>query len=86
MAQEHRKFTLSVMSERAILYYGECSVVFVPGRKESIAILPQHTPMIMKLEPGSISMKLDHTTTNLGEIKSGIVYVADDAVSILTDL
>lgn len=86
MAKGGSRFTLSVMDEHKVVYYGDCQILFVPGKRETLAILPHHTPMIMKLEPGEVRMKLEGSVTTLAEIKSGIVYVAADKVTVLANL
>lgn len=86
MAKNQDKFTLSVLSEQGVIYYGECSVLFAPGERDTIAILPQHTPMIMKLAAGPISMKLDRTESTITELKTGVLYVAEEEVFVLANL
>jgi F0F1-type ATP synthase epsilon subunit len=81
-----QSFTLSVMNEKGVLYYGDCEVLFVPAEKEMIAIMAQHTPMIMKLAPGKVVMQGKTGKKDLSEIKSGLVYVAEDQVTVLVDL
>jgi F0F1-type ATP synthase epsilon subunit len=86
MAAKSGKFTISVLRETGVIYYGDCEALIVPGKKETIAILAHHTPMIMKLEPGKIDMILDHSRTTLAEVKTGLIYVAEDEVTVLVNL
>lgn len=86
MAAGNGKFTLSVMNEKGVLYYGDCNAVFVPSAKGETAIIAHHTPMIMQMVPGVVHMELNHTKRHLADAKSGVAYVAEDKVIILVDL
>ena len=86
MAKENKKFTLSVLEEKGVVYYGDCEVLFIPGKKETVAILAHHTPMVAKLEPGKIEMIDNHTRSTLCEVKTGLIYVAENEVSVLVNL
>lgn len=79
------KFTLNVINQAGIIYYGDCDVLFVPADKETVAIMAYHTPMIMKLGKGRISIRENHQTKHLIEAKSGIVYVAENSVVVLVN-
>jgi F0F1-type ATP synthase epsilon subunit len=86
MAAKSGKFTISIIGETGVVYYGDCEALIVPGKKETIAILAHHTPMIMKLEPGKIDMVLDRSRSTLTEVKTGLIYVAEDEVTVLINL
>jgi F0F1-type ATP synthase epsilon subunit len=86
MAANRKKFRLSVLGEQGVVYDGDCEVLFLPGKKESIAVLAHHTPMIMKLEAGQISMINDRSTTVLARVNSGLAYVAENKVSVLVNI
>lgn len=80
------EFTLTVTNEKSVLYYGPCEVLFLPSQKGEISIMKNHTPMIMKLAPGSVKMKVSSQISDITTLTSGIVYVAEDTVSVLVDL
>lgn len=86
MAGGNRSFTLSVMNEAGVIFYGDCGILFVPSAKGEVGIESHHTPMIMQMTPGPISIQLKHERKHLTDAKSGIVYVAEDKVSVLVDL
>jgi len=79
------KFTLNVINQEAIIYYGDCEVLFVPSDKETVAIMAYHTPMIMKLGEGRISIRENRKTKHIADVKSGIVYVAENSVTVLVN-
>ncbi|MCA9334732.1 F0F1 ATP synthase subunit epsilon [Candidatus Saccharibacteria bacterium] len=80
------EFTLTVTNEKGVMYYGPCELLFLPSQRGEIAIMKHHTPMIMKLTPGKVRMKTSSGTQEIAKLTSGIVYVAEDSVSVLVDL
>ncbi len=86
MAKDSETFTINVVQESGIVYWGECTVLFVPAEKETIAILAHHTPMIMKLGPGEVSIRNEHETQQLATINGGLVYVGENEATVLINL
>jgi len=86
MAQSDRSFTVSVLGEKGITYYGECTALFVPSEKDIVVVLAYHTPMIMKLGKGNVSIRNGKTKQQLAEIKSGLIYVGNNEVTVLINL
>lgn len=87
MAEDKRNFTLSVIGEKGVVYYGDCKALFVPSEKDTVVVLAYHTPMIMKLGFGNVAMIDDSNNKNiLCDIKSGLIYVGDNDVTVLINL
>lgn len=86
MAKEKRTFTISVLSAEGIVYYGECSVLFVPAEHDIIAVLPNHTPMIAMLGSGVVSIKTGREKQSITTINRGLLYVGDNEVTVLVNL
>jgi F0F1-type ATP synthase epsilon subunit len=86
MAAEKRTFTISVLKESEVVYYGECSSLSVPSMRDVVTILPYHTPLIMKVGKGSIVMRLNGQKQVLTDTKSGLLYVGGNEVTVLVDL
>ena len=86
MAKENGKFTISVLNESGVVYYGDCSVLFVPALHDTIAILAHHTPMIAKLGPGEVSIKIGREKQDIATIKSGLLYVGNNEATVLVNL
>lgn len=85
MADRKSKFTLSVISQKQIVYYGNADVVFVPTERDIVAVMAYHTPMIMKLGKGKVIMRDSSPNKELASIESGLIYVGDNQVSILVN-
>jgi F0F1-type ATP synthase epsilon subunit len=80
-----KQFTLNVINQDGIIFYGSVDVLFVPSARDVIAIMAYHTPMIMRLGTGQITVKQDHKTNVLTNVRSGIVYVGENEVSVLVN-
>ena len=78
-----KQFTLKVVNQESVVFYGDCSVLFVPSETDIVAVMAYHEPMIMKLGPGHVSMRDGHDTRQLADIKSGVMYVGENEVSVL---
>jgi F0F1-type ATP synthase epsilon subunit len=85
VASGKSKFTLSVISQTEIVYYGNCDVLFVPSGRDIVAIMAYHTPMIMKLGKGKVVMRDSSPNRELVSIESGLLYVGDNEVSVLVN-
>lgn len=80
------QFTLTVTNEKGVLYYGDCTILFLPTTRGEIAVMRHHTPMIAMLAPGTVRMDTGQGKRDVVELQTGVVYVAEDEVSILVDL
>lgn len=86
MAGRKDSFTLTVVGEAGVVYYGDCRVLFVPTQKEQLAIMPEHTPMIAQLGSGDVIAQEGSKKHILATIKTGLLYVGDGEVSVLVDV
>lgn len=80
------EFTLTIMNEKGVLYYGGCVTLFLPSDRGETVIMKHHTPMIMKLTPGPVHLDAGTGKKEVVTLNSGVVYVAEDTVSVLVDL
>jgi len=83
MGKQKPLLNVQVLSENGALFNGECDGLLLPYNKEEIAILPQHTPIVALLTVGEIKV-IEHGKERIvAEIKSGILYVAEEKTVIL---
>jgi F0F1-type ATP synthase epsilon subunit len=83
MAGGKSKFTLSVISQSGITFYGSCDVLFVPTGRDIVAVMAYHTPTIMKLGKGKVTIRDGGQNRELASIETGLMYVGDNQVSVL---
>jgi len=82
-----RKKTIDVqvLSSKGVLFEGPCQVLFVPSQRDTVAIMPEHTPLIMKLGTGEIEVRSGRDALYKTRATSGVLYVVDNHASILVD-
>lgn len=86
MAGKTEKITLSLINEGGVIFYGECKALFVPVGKETIAIMANHTPLIAKVSEGDVAVQENRKRRVISRVKSGLLYVADNEVTVLVNL
>jgi F-type H+-transporting ATPase subunit epsilon len=74
-----------VSAERAI-FSGEAEMVVAPGESGELGILPQHAPLLTRIKPGTVKVKLvGNDTEEVIYVSGGILEVQPKAVTILAD-
>ena len=74
-----------VSAERAI-FSGEAEMVVAPGESGELGILPQHAPLLTRIKPGTVKIKLvGQTDEEVIYVSGGILEVQPKAVTILAD-
>jgi F-type H+-transporting ATPase subunit epsilon len=53
MADERRRFEVSLVTPEGAAYEGECEMLIVPGAAGEIGILARHAPLVAMLKAGS---------------------------------
>lgn len=86
MAQSDGIFPVNILNETGTVYKGLCSALFVPAEKDNVVVLAYHTPMIMKLGKGIVSIRVGKEKCQLIHVTSGLVYVGDNEATVLVDL
>jgi F-type H+-transporting ATPase subunit epsilon len=77
---------VDVVSAEASIFSGLAEVVIVPGELGELGIYPRHAPLLTRIKPGSVRLKLP----NQGEdtliyVSGGMLEVQPDVVTILAD-
>ena len=75
---------LNILTPEKNVFSGEIEYVQLPGIDGSFGVLKNHAPMIAALQEGTLKYKVGADTISM-EIKSGIVEVLQDKVSVLTE-
>ena len=65
------------------LYSGEANLVQVPGTQGSFEILKNHAPIISTLKTGQVKLIDPNKQTVLFDIKSGVIEVLNNTITIL---
>ena len=77
---------VEVVSAEEQIYSGEAEFVALPGELGELGILPGHTPLITRIKPGAVRIKVpgaDQETFVF--VAGGILEVQPRAVTVLAD-
>jgi F-type H+-transporting ATPase subunit epsilon len=77
---------VDVVSAEASIFSGLAEIVIVPGEMGELGIYPRHAPLLTRIKPGSVRLKLpDQEEQTLIYVSGGMLEVQPDVVTILAD-
>ena len=77
---------VDVVSAEESIFSGEAKFVALPGESGELGILPRHTPLITRIKPGSVRIKLPgQTEEELVFVAGGVLEVQPGVVTVLAD-
>lgn len=79
------KLNLKIITPEKVIFDEEVDEVLVETDKGQTGILPHHISLMTKIIPGELRLKNNSKTTVMAT-GAGLLQVADNNVSILTDL
>jgi F-type H+-transporting ATPase subunit epsilon len=76
---------IDIVSAEKEIFSGLAEMVFAPAELGEVGIAPRHAPMITKLKPGEVRVKINATEDYPFYISGGILEVQPHLVTILAD-
>lgn len=77
---------VDVVSAEKSLFSGLAKMVIVPGEQGELGIYPRHAPLLTRIKPGSVRIKLqDQDKEELIYVSGGMLEVQPNVVTILAD-
>ena len=77
---------VDVVSAEESIFSGEAEFVVLPGEVGELGIYPRHTPLITRIKPGSVRIKLPgQTEEELVFVAGGVLEVQPGVVTVLAD-
>ncbi len=77
---------VEVVSAEEEIFSGEAEFVALPGESGELGILPGHTPLITRIRPGAVRIKLaNQAEDEFVFVAGGILEVQPDGVTVLAD-
>ncbi|GAB3463742.1 F0F1 ATP synthase subunit epsilon [Massilia terrae] len=77
---------VDVVSAEEEIFSGEAEFVALPGESGELGIYPLHTPLITRIRPGSVRIRLpDDGGEELVFVAGGILDVQPDVVTVLAE-
>lgn len=77
---------VDVVSAEEAVFSGEALFVALPGQAGELGVYPRHTPLITRLKPGTVRIKLpDSAEEQLIFVAGGVLEIQPGAVTVLAD-
>lgn len=77
---------VDVVSAEEQIFSGAAEFVVLPGEAGELGIYPKHTPLITRIKPGAVRIKVPGTTEEeFVFVAGGILEVQPNAVTVLAD-
>ena len=85
MADDRRKFEVSLVTPEGAAFEGECEMLIVPGAAGEIGILARHAPLVAMLKAGSTRVHVREGEVLEFATGSGFFKVEQDRALALVD-
>lgn len=76
---------VDIVSAEKEIFSGLAEMVFAPAELGEVGIAPRHTPLITRLNPGEVRVKINEKESQPFFISGGILEVQPHVVTILAD-
>jgi len=77
---------VDVVSAEALIFSGEAEFVALPGEAGELGIYPQHIPLITRIRPGTVRIKVvGQAEEEFVFVAGGILEVQPNSVTVLAD-
>lgn len=77
---------VDVVSAEEMIFSGEAEFVALPGEAGELGIYPQHTPLITRIRPGAVRIKVaGQADEEFVFVAGGILEVQPHGVTVLAD-
>jgi len=77
---------VDVVSAEESIFSGEAEFVVLPGEVGELGIYPRHTPLITRIKPGSVRIKVPgQTEEELVFVAGGVLEVQPGVITVLAD-
>ena len=77
---------IDVVSAEESIFAGEAEFVVLPGEAGELGIYPRHTPLITRIRPGSVRIKVPgEAEEQLIFVAGGILEVQPNVITVLAD-
>jgi len=76
---------VDIVSAENEIFSGLAEMVFAPAELGEVGIAPRHAPLITKLLPGEVRVKVSNTETQEYYVSGGILEVQPHLVTVLAD-
>lgn len=86
MAEAVTTLHVDVVSAEEQIYSGEAEFVVLPGESGELGIYPRHTPLITRIKPGAVRIKVpNQAEEEFVFVAGGVLEVQPKRVTVLAD-
>ena len=78
-------FHVDIVSVGELIYSGPAEFLVAPAEMGEVGIYPQHAPMLTRIKPGAVRIKVPLQEEELIYVSGGMLEVQPDVVTILAD-
>ncbi len=77
---------IDVVSAEELIFSGEAEFVVLPGEAGELGVYPRHTPLITRIKPGAVRIKVPgQTEEELVFVAGGVLEVQPGVITVLAD-
>ena len=76
---------VDVVSAEKMIFSGEADHVVLPGESGELGIWPRHTPLLTRIRPGAVRIKLPDGGEEFVYVSGGMLEVQPTMVTVLAD-
>ena len=74
---------LEIISPQEVIFSGEVTEVFLPGKEGNFEVLNDHAPIISLLQKGEIKVTKTNGSKEIFNTEHGFVEVLDNKITVL---
>jgi len=78
-------FHVDIVSAERAIFSGSAQMVFAPAEMGELGITPRHAPLLTRLKPGSVRVKISAEEEAVFYVSGGILEIQPHVVSVLSD-
>ena len=76
---------VNVVCAEESIFSGRARFVVLPGENGELGIYPRHLPLITRIRPGSVRIRMEDGKEEFVFVAGGILEVQPDCVTVLSD-
>lgn len=76
---------VDIVSAEQAIYSGDADMVIAPGEGGELGILPEHTPLLTRIRPGTVRIQKSGNPEEVIYVSGGMMEVQPERVTVLAD-
>jgi F-type H+-transporting ATPase subunit epsilon len=80
-----KTFHVDIVSAEQSIFSGEAEMLIAPGDAGELGILPEHMPLLSRIKPGTLRIRMPNAEEEVIYVSGGMMEVQPDRVTVLAD-